>query len=82
MTSDNPKTLTAAETWIFDLDNTLYPAKTDLFSQVDVRIRDFIADFLDMEKDAAYKLQKEYFREYGTTMRGLMTNYGLDPKNS
>jgi len=74
------KTLTSAETWIFDLDNTLYPAKTDLFSQVDVRIRDYIANFLDMEKDAAYKLQKDYFREYGTTMRGLMTNHGLDPR--
>jgi len=80
MKTTSLKDLANAETWVFDLDNTLYPAKTDLFSQVDVRIRDYVADFLSMEKDAAYKLQKEYFRDYGTTMRGLMTNHGLDPK--
>ena len=80
MNTTSLKALAEAETWVFDLDNTLYPAKTDLFSQVDVRIRDYVADFLKMEKDAAYKLQKEYFRDYGTTMRGLMTLHGLNPK--
>ncbi len=65
--------------WIFDLDNTLYPAATDLFAQVDIKIRNYVADFLSLELDEAYKLQKKYFADYGTTMRGLMDNHGVDP---
>jgi len=80
MDTSNDQHLTSAETWVFDLDNTLYPAASNLFAQVDVRIRDFVADFLKIEKDAAYKIQKDYFRDYGTTMRGMMSNHGLDPK--
>jgi putative hydrolase of the HAD superfamily len=68
-----------AETWIFDLDNTLYPASTNLFAQVDVRMRDFIANLLNLPADEARKLQKEYFHESGTTLRGLMTHHGIDP---
>jgi len=65
--------------WVFDLDNTLYPAATDLFAQVDVRIRDYVAEFLSLPPEEAYKLQKRYFAEYGTTMRGLMDNHGVYP---
>jgi putative hydrolase of the HAD superfamily len=69
-----------AETWVFDLDNTLYPATCDLFSQIDIRMRDFIAEFLAVEHDAAYRLQKQYFREYGTTLCGMMACHGMDPQ--
>lgn len=66
------------ETWVFDLDNTLYPATCNLFAQIDVRMRDFISAFLGLEPDEAYKIQKHYFREYGTTLRGMMTpRHGL-----
>ncbi len=68
------------ETWVFDLDNTLYPAETNLFAQIDVRMREFIADYLALDLDEAYRVQKTYFREYGTTLRGLMSRHGLDPK--
>jgi putative hydrolase of the HAD superfamily len=68
-----------AETWIFDLDNTLYPASIDLFGQIDERMRAFIADFLSLDLDAAYALQKQYFHHYGTSMRGLMDRHGMDP---
>jgi putative hydrolase of the HAD superfamily len=71
--------LRRAETWIFDLDNTLYPASCDLFAQVDVRIRDYIANFLGVEPDEAYRVQKEFFHMHGTSMRGMMENHGMDP---
>jgi putative hydrolase of the HAD superfamily len=66
------------ETWVFDLDNTLYPHHL-LWQQVDDRIRDYIARFLDVGHDEAHRVQKDYYRRYGTSMRGLMTEHGLDP---
>lgn len=71
--------LRQAETWIFDLDNTLYPASCDLFAQVDVRIRDYISNFLGVAPDEAYRVQKQYFRSHGTSMRGMMEHHGMDP---
>ena len=67
------------ETWIFDLDNTLYPHHLNLWQQVDERIRSFVADFLKLSKDDAFRLQKDYYKRYGTTLRGLMTEHGVDP---
>jgi putative hydrolase of the HAD superfamily len=54
-----------AETWIFDLDNTLYPASCNLFAQVDKHIGEFIAGLLKVDADEAYRIQKQYFRDYG-----------------
>ena len=67
------------ETWIFDLDNTLYPASSNLFAQVDRRIGEFIAARFDLPYEEARKKQKGYFRDYGTTLRGLMTEHDIDP---
>jgi putative hydrolase of the HAD superfamily len=67
------------ETWVFDLDNTLYPHHLNLWQQVDERIRDYIVDFLKISRDEAFRLQKDYYRRYGTTMRGLMEEHGLVP---
>jgi putative hydrolase of the HAD superfamily len=67
------------ETWVFDLDNTLYPHHINLWEQVDVRIRDYIADFLKVGKEEAFRLQKDYYKRYGTSMRGLMTEHGMKP---
>jgi len=67
------------ETWIFDLDNTLYPHHVNLWQQVDERIRDYIAEFLKVTHEEAFRLQKEYYRRYGTSMRGLMTVHGMQP---
>ncbi len=71
--------LRTAEAWLFDLDNTLYPVTTDLFSQIDVKMRDYIAGFLGVDPDQAYRLQKQYFRDYGTSLRGLMHCHGMEP---
>jgi putative hydrolase of the HAD superfamily len=67
------------ETWIFDLDNTLYPHHVNLWQQVDERIRDYIAGFLKIPPDAAFRVQKDYYKRYGTSMRGLMTEHGMKP---
>ncbi len=68
------------ETWVFDLDNTLYPPECDLFSQVDVRMRDFISDYLNVDPEEARRLQKHYYVEHGTTLNGLMKVHDLAPK--
>jgi putative hydrolase of the HAD superfamily len=69
----------AIDTWVFDLDNTLYPHHLNLWQQVDERIRNYIAEFLNVGGDEAFRLQKDYYRRYGTSMRGLMEEHGLDP---
>ncbi len=66
------------DTWVFDLDNTLYPHHL-LWQQVNDRIRDYVAEFLKVTHDEAFRVQKDYYQRYGTTMRGLMTEHGLDP---
>jgi putative hydrolase of the HAD superfamily len=71
--------LSHVEFWIFDLDNTLYPARCRLFDQVDRRIGLYIQQLLNLDPEAARALQKQYFREHTTTLRGLMVNHGIDP---
>ena len=66
-------------TWVFDLDNTLYPASSSLFPQIDLRMRRFIADRLGLDLEAAFRLQKQYYRQFGTTLRGLMLVHGIEP---
>lgn len=55
----------AVETWVFDLDYTLYPPSAALFAQIEQRMRGYIAEFLGLDLDAAWQLQKEYFHAYG-----------------
>lgn len=68
-----------AAAWVFDLDNTLYPSSINLFSQIDERMRGYIASFLGLELEDAYRLQKQYFHEFGTSLRGLMNRHAMDP---
>src|SRR5271166_6312085 len=81
MTAASGRPLGEIETWIFDLDNTLYPASCRLFDQIHARMTQFIADRLDVSPEAALTIQKTYFREHGTTMRGLMTVDRIDPED-
>lgn len=71
--------LAAAETWVFDLDNTLYPADCNLFAQMDRRMGEFIAQQFGVDYDEAKRRQKVFFQTHGTTLRGLMVEHGLDP---
>ncbi|WP_340148979.1 pyrimidine 5'-nucleotidase [uncultured Sneathiella sp.] len=65
--------------WIFDLDNTLYPSKSNLFAKIDVKMGEFISEFLNVDLVEAKNVQKQYFNEHGTTLNGLMQNHDIDP---
>jgi putative hydrolase of the HAD superfamily len=69
------------ESWVFDLDNTLYPASSSLFPQIDLRMRHFITERLSLAPDEAFRLQKHYYRTFGTTLRGLMLVHGIEPED-
>ncbi len=69
--------------WIFDLDNTLYPAECNLFAQVDQRMGEFIAKHLGVPFEYARHLQKSYYRHsFGTTLAGLMRVHKMHPNRS
>ena len=67
------------ETWVFDLDNTLYHSSINLFDQIDKRMCAYVSKFLKIPASDAYKVQKSFFREYGTTLRGMMECHNMDP---
>jgi len=66
-------------TWIFDLDNTLYSADSGIFQQVHTLMGDFVSRHLNIEIQEAKALQKKYYKKHGTTLRGMMDNHGVDP---
>lgn len=65
--------------WIFDLDNTLYPASANLFALIDARMTEYVAELLNCDRAEALRVQKDYFFAHGTTLSGLMANHGVDP---
>lgn len=67
------------ESWIFDLDNSLYPPSADLFALIDVRMREFIENLLGCDSAEAHRVQKAHFHAHGTTLAGLMAEHGVDP---
>lgn len=71
--------LARAETWIFDLDNTLYPARCNLFAQIDRKMGEFICSHFGIALEDAKRQQKGFFNRHGTTLRGLMVEHGIDP---
>ena len=66
-------------TWIFDLDNTLYSADSGIFQQVHTLMGKFVSENLNIELKEAKELQKKYYKQHGTTLRGMMDNHGVDP---
>lgn len=71
--------LTHVDTWLFDLDNTLYPLETGLGVDISDRITDYVENLTGLPRDQARTLQKRYLDEHGLTLRGLMVNHGVDP---
>jgi putative hydrolase of the HAD superfamily len=67
------------DTWLFDLDNTLYPLESGLGEAVSARITDFVIDLTGLPRAEAHTLQKRYLAEYGLTLGGLLANHGVDP---
>lgn len=67
------------DAWIFDLDNTLYPASADLFGLIDQRMGLYVQRLLGVGPEEARTIQKQLFREHGTTLSGLMRHHAIDP---
>ncbi|UIJ71390.1 pyrimidine 5'-nucleotidase [Aurantimonas sp. HBX-1] len=74
-----PQDFAHVRDWVFDLDNTLYPRHSNLFSQIDLRMTEFVAEFLSLPPEEARIVQKDFYRRYGTTLRGLMQEHDVDP---
>ncbi len=67
------------DTWVFDLDNTLYPASCRLFDQIDVKMTGLVSEILKVPHIEARTIQKSLFHKHGTTLRGLMMEHEVDP---
>ncbi len=65
--------------WVFDLDNTLYPPEVRLFDQIEVRMTDWVMEAIGVDRAEADRLRALYWREYGTTLAGLMAEHDIDP---
>ncbi len=65
--------------WVFDLDNTLYPPEVRLFDQIEVRMTDWVMQAIGVDRAEADRLRQLYWREYGTTLAGLMAEHDVDP---
>src|SRR6185295_8461878 len=74
---NSPRPFNHVDTWVFDLDNTLYPHHVNLWQQVDKRIGEYIANYLKVDANEARRIQKDYYRRYGTSMRGMMSLHGV-----
>lgn len=66
-------------TWVFDLDNTLYPPHARLFDQIELRMTDYVMQALGVDQPRADRLRRKYWAQYGTTLAGLMREHGVDP---
>ncbi|CUH43906.1 pyrimidine 5'-nucleotidase [Ruegeria atlantica] len=66
--------------WVFDLDNTLYPPHMQLFDQIEVLMTDYVVQAIGVDRAEADRLRSHYWREYGTTLAGLMAEHDLDPE--
>lgn len=67
--------------WIFDLDNTLYRADNGIFAQIEARMTDYVERLLKLPRDAARAVQKDLYRQYGTTLNGLMHRHDCDAED-
>jgi putative hydrolase of the HAD superfamily len=76
-----PADLSRIDCWIFDLDNTLYPASANLFELIDQKMGLYIQNLLGVGATEARHIQKGYFARYGTTLSGLMTEHKIDPNS-
>lgn len=66
--------------WVFDLDNTLYPAGCNLFAQIDSRMTEYVEEVVGCGYDEARRIQKQLYVEHGTTLAGLMKEHDVDPR--
>ena len=65
---------------LIDLDNTVYPEDSNIFKQIDLKMKSFISENLKVNLNEAYDIQKKYFINHGTTLRGLMLYHNIQPE--
>ena len=70
---------THVSTWVFDLDNTLYPPQARLFDQIEVRMTAYVMEALGVARAEADRLRIKYWHEHGTTLAGLMREHDVEP---
>src|SRR5215218_8403267 len=75
MTAD----LRHVDTWLFDLDNTLYASTSGFMGEIEKRMTTYVERVTGLPRDEAYKLQKKYLADYGLTLGGLVAHHGVDP---
>ncbi len=75
------RAIASIDAWLFDMDNTLYPASANLFAQIDRKMEAYVGNLLGLSREEARAVQKRYFHEHGTTLRGLMLSHNVDPKH-
>ena len=75
------RSLSHVTDWVFDLDNTLYPRACNLWAEIDRNITRYVMDLTRLEFEAARTLQKSYYRDFGTTLNGLMQRHSIDPEH-
>lgn len=78
-TAPNPADFAHVREWVFDLDNTLYPHRVNLFAQIDRNMTAFVSELLQVDAVEAKTLQKRYYLDHGTTLQGLMIHHKVDP---
>lgn len=80
LAADELSVFVGVRDWVFDLDDTLYPSESGIFAAVMSRIRAYTSRVLGCSIEQANALQKDYAARYGTTLRGLMEEHGVDPR--
>ena len=79
LSSPESRAFSHVDTWIFDLDNTLYPHTSRVWPQIDERITLYVADLFGLDGLSSKALQKYFYHKYGTTLRALIDEYDIDP---
>lgn len=72
--------LAQVDTWIFDLDNTLYPSSSAVFGQIHIRMAEYIGQYLGVDLETAKQVRSAMFRKYGQSLRGMIVEHGMDPQ--
>ena len=73
--------LSHVRTWVFDMDDTLYPREQGLMTLVQARINAYVVEAVGLEPEEARVLQRQFLDEHGTTLAGLMANYTIEPEH-
>ncbi len=79
VSSPESRAFSHVDTWVFDLDNTLYPHTSRVWPQIDERITLYVSDLFGLDGMSSKALQKYFYHKYGTTLKALVDEYGIDP---